>query len=200
VLGTALDIVNFQLLSQLLVLAGLILLMRGRAALRVMAFPLLFLLFMFPIPPFIIDALTQPLKGWVSWAADQILYSAGYPIARQGVMLTIGQYQLLVADACSGLRSLVSLGALAVLYIHISARTSLLHRGLMVASIVPLALIANLVRVIALVLITYYLGDAAGQGFLHGAAGMVLFLVAMLCLIGWDQLLSRLLPHAKPAA
>jgi exosortase B len=201
VFGVSQDIVNLQLLSLLLVIAGLILVHRGGAALRVMAFPILFLVFMFPVPAFLFDALTQPLKSWVSYATDQILYTAGYPIAREGVILSIGQYQLLVADACSGLRSLVSLSALGVLFIYITGRASRLHNALMLAGIIPLAMLANLIRVIALVLITYHLGDEAGQGYLHGTAGMVLFMAAMGGLIGLDVLLNRLLgkpTRAKP--
>lgn len=200
VVGTTQDILLMTLLSQILLFAGLILITVGMRALKVMAFPLLFLVFMFPIPASILDLVTQPLKGGVSWATDVILYKLGYPIARQGVILAIGQYQLLVADACSGLRSLVSLSALGVLFIYITARPLRLHNLLMLASIVPLALLANLVRVIALVLITYYLGDEAGQGYLHGTAGMVMFMVAMLGLIGWDSLLARVLPSRQRSA
>ncbi len=197
VFGISQDVVILQLVSQWLVIGGFILWQRGMASLRVLRFPLLFMAFMFPIPPFLIDAMTQPLKSWVSYAADQILYNLGYPIARQGVTLAIGQYELLVADACSGMRSLVALSALGVLFVYISQRTSRLHRLLLLASIVPLALTANLVRVITLVLITYYLGDEAGQGFLHGTAGMVVFMSAMIGLIGWDALLARLIRPRK---
>jgi exosortase B len=195
--GTSQDILILVLGALPLLLGSLIVLTAGWSALRVMAFPLCFLVFMFPIPPSILDALTQPLKNWVSWATDQILYRAGYPIARQGVILAIGQYQLLVADACSGMRSLISLSALGVLFIYITARSSRLHIALMLSSIIPLALFANLVRVIALVLITFYLGDEAGQGYLHGTAGMVMFMVAMLGLIAWDSILASVLPKPR---
>jgi exosortase/archaeosortase family protein len=84
------------------------------------------------------------------------------------------------------------------LFIHLKARSSRLHTALLVASIVPIAFAANIVRVIALVLITYHFGDAAGQGFLHGAAGIVLMLVALLAFFGLDALLARcLLPRAR---
>jgi exosortase B len=195
-IGGSQDVLLLELCSQILVLAGLVLLFRGSACLRVMQFPLLFLAFMFPLPSSLIDGITQPLKSGVSWATDQILYEAGYPIARQGVILAIGQYQLMVADACSGLRSITSLSALGVLFIYITGRASWLHKFLMLASILPLAMIANLIRVIALVLITYHLGDEAGQGYLHGTAGMVMFMVAMLGLISWDSILARVLPAA----
>ena len=93
---------------------------------------------------------------------------------------------LLVADACSGLHSMFSLTALGTLFMYITARKSRLHNALMLASILPIAFVANVIRVIILVLVTYHFGDEAGQGFLHGAAGMVLMLV----LIGWLVLLA----------
>ena len=193
------DITFLKLVAQWPVISGIILCLRGAAALKTMRFPLGFLVFMLPMPAFVVDGLTQPLKTWVSYAADQILYTAGYPIAREGVTLAIGQYQLLVADACSGLRSLLALSALAVLFVHITARASRLHNGLMLASIIPLALLGNLVRVIILVLVTYYMGDEAGQGFLHGMAGMVVFMAVMVGLLGLDTLLARLIHEPRAA-
>jgi len=86
-----------------------------------------------------------------------------------------------------------SLTALGTLFMYIMARASRLHNALMLVSIPPIAFIANIVRVIALVLITYHLGDEAGQGFLHGAAGMVLMLVALAGFFALDALLARLL-------
>ena len=108
------------------------------------------------------------------------------------MILTIGQYQMLVADACSGLHSMFSLSALGTLFMYIMARTSRLHNAIMLASILPIAFVANIVRVIVLVLVTYHLGDEAGQGFLHGAAGMVLMLVALAFFFALDALLVRL--------
>jgi exosortase len=143
--------------------------------------------------------MTGPLKQWVSVIAEHILYAAGYPIGRSGVMLSIGQYQLLVADACSGLNSMFSLAALGLLYMYLMARQSWLHNGIMLASILPIAFAANIVRVIALVLITYHLGDEAGQGFLHGSAGIVLILAALMFLFLLDGVLSRLTFSAQPS-
>lgn len=192
------DITFLKLLAQWPVIIGVLLCLRGPAAVRVMWFPLLFLIFVLPLPAVLIDALTQPLKQWVSFAADQILYSAGYPIARDGVTLVIGRYQLLVADACSGLRSLVTLTALATMFLYVTGRKSRLHNLIMLASIIPLALLGNLVRVLILVLVTYDLGDAAGQGFLHETAGMVVFMSAMAGMFLLDSLLARLIqPRAS---
>jgi exosortase B len=179
------------------VLAGGLLILQGRAAVRALWFPLLFLVFMVPLPGVLVDAMTGPLKQWVSILAENSLYALGYPIARSGVTLSIGPYQLLVADACSGLNSMFSLSALGLLYMYLMGRPSWLHNAIMLLSILPVAFAANIVRVLILVLITYHLGDEAGQGFLHGSAGMVLFMSALILIMGIDVLLQALLTSGR---
>jgi exosortase B len=192
VIGRSQDILLFEVGSQIPVLAGALLLLHGRSALRVLWFPVLYFAFMVPLPGILVDAITGPLKQWVSIIAENILYAVGYPIARSGVTVSIGPYQLLVADACSGLHSMFSLSALGLLYMYLTARESWLHNLIMAASILPIAFAANIVRVLILVLITYHLGDEAGQGFLHGAAGMVLITAALLFFFLLDGVLSKL--------
>ncbi len=187
--GRSQDIIMFEIGALAPILAGVLLLARGWAGLRAVWFPLLFIAFLVPLPGFFVDALTMPLKQNVSVIAEELLYAAGYPIARNGVVLTIGQYQLLVADACSGLNTMFSLAALGLLYLHLMRYQSWLHNGLILASILPIAFCANIVRVMILVLVTYHFGDAAGQGFLHGSSGMLLFVIALLILFGFDALL-----------
>ena len=199
VLGRSQEVSIFEIGALMPILAGVLLAMRGWPALRALWFPILFVIFMLPLPGFFIDALTEPLKHHVSEITEQILYAAGYPIARNGVILTIGQYQLLVADACSGLHSMFSLSALGLLFMYLTARNSLLHNALMLASILPIAFVANVVRVVVLMLITYYFGDQAGQGFLHGAAGIVLLMVALIVLVLLDTVLARTIKPRKPA-
>ena len=194
VLGRSQDILVFEVGSQIPVLTGVLLLTVGWRGVRLLWFPLLFLLFMIPLPGTLVDALTGPLKQVVSRIAEFLLYGAGYPIARSGVVLTIGQYQMLVADACSGLNSMFSLGALGLLYVYLAPSSRWWHNAVMIASILPIAFLANIVRVLALVLITYHLGDEAGQGFLHGFAGMALFIVALTLLLSVDGAL-RLIPQ-----
>ena len=193
VVGRSQEIALFEIGALAPILAGVLLAMHGWPALRAFWFPIAFVVFMVPLPGFFVDALTGPLKQYVSVIAEQILYAAGYPIARNGVMLTIGQYQLLVADACSGLHSMFSLSALGVLFMYLTARASLLHNAIMLASILPIAFAANIVRVLVLILITYHFGDAAGQGFLHGFAGIVLLLVALSVLVLLDAILARVI-------
>jgi exosortase B len=193
VLGRSLHIPLFEIGSVLPVSGGIVLAMRGWRALRAVWFPVLLIAFMIPLPGIFVDAITGPLKHQVSAIAEQILYMAGYPVARSGVLITIGQYQLMVADACAGLHSMFSLSALGLLFMYLSARNSVLHNTIMLASILPVAFAANIVRVLLLMLITYHLGDEAGQGFLHGATGIVLLVVALSCLIGLDAGLRRLI-------
>lgn len=189
VLGRSQSIDTLEVAALLPLLVGTILLMRGWSTLRALWFPLFFLLFLIPLPGLVTEAVTGALKQQVSHVVESLLYAIGYPIARNGVVLTIGHYQLLVADACSGLNSMFSLSALGLLYLNQMHYKSWTHVGLMLLSILPIAFLANVVRVAALVLITYHYGDEAGQGFAHVAAGMVLFVVALLLLLGVDSLL-----------
>jgi len=190
VVGRSQDILLFEVGSQIPVMAGALLVVRGTAALRALWFPLFFFVFMIPIPGILVDSLTGPLKRHVSEIAEQVLYVAGYPIARSGVTLTIGPYQLLVADACSGLNSMYSLTALGLLYLYLMQHRSVLRNLIIGAAILPVAFGANIIRVIFLVLVTYHLGDEAGQGFLHGFSGMVLFIVALGLLFTLDAALG----------
>lgn len=190
VIGRSQGLAYFEAASIIFILIGAILVVRGIDALKAMWFPLFFLLFSVPLPGMIVDLVTQSLKNWVSVAAESLLYNAGYPIARVGVTLVVGQYQLLVADACSGLNSMFSLSAMGVLYLYMMKHKSWLRNAIILAAILPIAFAANIVRVMVLVLITYHLGDEAGQGFMHGFAGMVLFVVALAMLFGLDGVLG----------
>jgi exosortase B len=193
-LGRTAGISSVEFASQIFVACAVLLLLKGSQALRAAWFPVFYLIFMVPLPGTLVDALTEPLKHWISIIVVDVLHAVGYPIGRTGVMITVGRYELLVADACSGLNSMFSLAALGALFIHIMGRKSRLHTALLVLAIVPIAFAANIVRVVSLVLITYHFGDAAGQGFLHGAAGIVLMLVALLAFFALDWGLSRWLP------
>jgi len=189
-LGRSQDILLFEIGSAIWLITGLILLQRGSAALKVQWFALFFMLFMVPLPGAVVDAVTMPMKMAVSYVAENILYWAGYPISRTGVTLRIGQYMLLVADACAGLHTLLTLEALGLLYLNLVRRDSAVRNIGLAILIVPISFTANVIRVITLTLVTYHLGDAAGQGFLHGFAGMVLFLSALLLIIGFDTVLQ----------
>jgi len=190
--GRSQGIAVLEVGSHLPVLAGAVVLLLGWGALARLWFPLFFLVFLVPLPGFMIDIATAPLKNFVSYIVESMLYELGYPIARAGVILMIGQYQMLVTDACSGLNSLYSLAALGFLYLYLTGPGTPLRSAALLASIAPIALLANVARVLILTLVTFYLGEEAGQSFLHGFAGMTLFATALLLLLGLDVLLQRL--------
>lgn len=188
--GRSQDIWIFSIGSQIWVLAGLALFFKGWRALRLIWFPLFFMLFMVPLPEALVAAVTAPLKSAVSLVASNVLYAAGYPVGRSGVMLTVGQYQLMVADACAGLNSMFTLEALGMLYMNLMRYSSAARNVTLALMLIPIAFCANIARVMILVLVTYYFGDAAGQGFVHGFAGMVLFLIALMLMLSLDKLLN----------
>jgi exosortase B len=188
--GRSQSIIELEASAQIPILAAGLLLLHGPRALRRAWFPLAFLCFAVPLPGALVQAVTMPLKHAVSVVAEEVLWLADYPIGRTGVTLTIGQYHLLVADACSGLNSLFTLESLGLLYMNIMNYQSRMRNVLLAVMIVPISFISNVTRVIILVLITYYMGDEMGQGFAHEFAGLVLFSVAMILTYGADRLLA----------
>lgn len=198
VVGRSQNIVLFEAGALIPVLAGALLLMLGWRVTRQLWFPLLFMMFLVPLPGFMIYGITGSMKAFVSEAAENLLYTFGYPIARNGVMIMIGPYQLLVADACAGLNSLYTLSAVGLLYLHLTRFSNRIRTGILLASIVPIAILANVARVAILALVTYHFGDEAGQGFVHGLAGIVLFVIAFMLFLALDGVL-RLLPFGRAA-
>jgi len=195
VVGRSQDIMFLDVGSQIFVISGIFLITRGASVLKAMWFPLFFIFFMIPLPGIFLDAVTMPMKMAVSYVAEHILFWVGYPIARTGVILQIGQYQLLVADACAGMHTLISLEALGLLYLNLVKHDSLFRNITLAILIVPISFTANVIRVIVLTLVTYYFGDAAGQGFVHGFAGMVLFVVALTLIMSVDAALQYFVKH-----
>lgn len=189
IIGRSQEIHILEIGSAIWLLAAVLLLMRGGAALKAQWFPLFFMLFMIPLPGQVVDTVTMPMKMAVSYVAEHILFWLDYPIGRNGVILQIGQYKLLVADACAGLQTLFTLEALGLLYLNIVRHDSLFRNITLAILIIPISFTANVIRVMVLTLITYHFGDEAGQGFLHGFAGMVLFLSALLLIMFVDSLL-----------
>jgi exosortase B len=192
-LGRSQQIIQGEVVGLIGAAVALLLLLRGVQGLRTVAFPLFFLLFLVPLPGVLVQALTIPLKTAVSYVAEVLMHMAGYPIGRTGVILTVGPYQLLVADACAGLNSMFTLEALGLLYMNLMGYTSKLRNVLLAVLVIPIAFIANVVRVIVLILVTYHFGDEAGQGFVHTFAGMLLFAVGLAMMLATDTVVGRLL-------
>lgn len=195
VIGRSQGILRIELLSLIAVSAALLLWHKGRSGLGVAWFPLFFMCFAMPLPVELVLTLTGPLKSGASAVATWLLSAIGYPVGRSGVLMTIGQYQLLVNEACAGLQTMFTLEAMGLLYANLVRHDSALRNALLALMVVPVAFGANVVRVMAIALVTYHFGDAAGQGFLHGFAGLLLFLTALLLVVVVDRLLGMLLPE-----
>lgn len=189
-IGRSQHILMLEVLSIILVLMSVVLVKYGGRALGGLWFPFFFMVFMVPLPAEFVAAVTMPMKMAVSWATEHLLFALGYPISRSGVILQIGQYQLLVADACAGLQTLLTLEALGLFYLNIMRHPSGFRNVGLALFIVPISFSANVIRVMVLTLITYHFGDAAGQGFLHGFAGMVLFVTALVLILSVDNALQ----------
>lgn len=163
-------------------------------------FPLFYLAFLVPPPLWFIDDVTAPLKLFASTVTTQGLQAFGIPISQEGVTLTVAQYQLLVEDACSGMNSLVGLTAISLFYIYLLRSASWRYSLLLVALVIPIAVIANIIRIVILVLLTYYYGNEVAQGFLHETAGIVLFATSLLLVFMIDNLFARFfVPKASAA-
>jgi exosortase len=171
----------------------------GLRALQKLWFPLFYLMFVLPLPETFVSMLTNPLKIWISSTAVNVLYYFGYPIASAGVTIQIGQYQLLVAAACTGLNSLITLTALTLFYVYISHKADWKYMVLLIAAALPVAVFSNLVRVFLLILITYHGGEAAAQGFLHNFAGMTTFAVALGTIYLIDTLCQQFIQRRSKA-
>ena len=184
------DIWFLEVASEIPVLAGCVLLLAGWEALRILAFPIGFLIFSAPAPGWMVDAATVPLKVLISDAVTSLLYTAGFPVAQNGVVIQIGPYQLLVQDACSGMNSIFALSAIGVFYVYAFRWQSKIRGLLLMALIVPITITANFLRVLTLVLIAYYAGVEQIEGFIHDFTGIALFVVAVALMFACDGLIN----------
>lgn len=193
VFGRAYDIISLEAAG----MYGFALsLMHDRFGVRTLAknwFPLFYLALLLPLPGWIIDQFTAPLKLLVSVLSFGVVEPMGIPIVREGVTMTAGPYQLLVEDACSGLNSLIGLIAITLFYIYLLRNAGWRYSLFLLCLIVPVAILANVLRIVTLILLTYHFGDAVGQGFLHVTAGLFLFAVALVLMFAIDNVASRLL-------
>jgi exosortase len=178
--------------SQGAIAFGLALALFGVSGAARLWFPLFLTIYLVIWPDWALDAVTAPLKRLVSALASEALYLAGLPVAHAGATIAAGPYRLLVADACAGLNSLIALSASGAVYLWLAKRRSFAANAAVILSLAPIGVAANLIRVIILVLITYYFGHDAGQSFLHETAGLVSFAAALGLTFGVDAVAAAL--------
>lgn len=167
-------------------------LVAGAAVLRRLWFPLIYLLFLIPPPQSLMAGLTGNLKLTIATTATDLLHGLGYQAASAGPYVFIDQYQILVAAACSGMNTLVSLMAIGLFYIYLMHKAEWRYAAVLALLVLPLAVVANFVRVIMILMLMHYGGEDWGMGILHEGAGIFMFFVALGLLIAIDKLLEPL--------
>lgn len=189
-IGAELFLMRF---SMIVVITGLVWYLFGWAYLQVLILPLMFLLFMIPLPAIILNTITFPLQLLAAKVSTFSLQLIGLPVYREGNIIFLPHATLEIVEACSGIRSLVSLAALTVVFAYITQR-HICKRGLLVVSAVPIALAANAFRIWGTGVLAYLYGTKIAEGFYHTFAGWLVFVVAFILLLAEGCVLSLLWP------
>lgn len=179
-----------QRFSLIIVLAGLVLLILGWRYLWILLFPIGFLIFMIPLPAIVVNTIAFPLQLFAAKTATFCLFSLGIPVLREGNLIILASTTLEVAEACSGLRSLLSLLALGTVYGYFSQDT-VWKRWVLIVLSVPIAIVANAFRVSGTGILAHYFGVEAAEGFYHSFEGWIVFVVAFVLLFFCGMILAK---------
>src|SRR5712664_523432 len=192
-LGAELFVARFSLLF---LLGGILLFFAGWKMLRAVAFPLVFLVLMIPLPAIIYNQVTFPLQLLASRLSSNCLELVGIPVLREGNVLVLPSYSLEVVEACSGIRSLMSLIALAFAYGYL-VEQRLWARITLVVLMLPIAVGSNALRVVGAGVVTYFWGPRSAEGFFHFFQGWLIFVSAVVCMLVVHWVLSHLAPWRR---
>jgi exosortase len=187
VLGAELFLTRVSLIG---LMAGTVLFVWGMSHFRVLAFPIAFLLLMVPLPAIIFNQIAFPLQLLASNVGETVIAAAGVPVLREGNVLQLPGRTLEVAEACSGIRSLVSLTMLGIVLGYFTERRTPERIVLAVAAL-PIAIVANAARVAGTGLASEWISPAAADGFFHSFSGWLMFVVAFGCLLLVQQAMGR---------
>lgn len=176
--------------AMVLSLFGLLWCMLGNATIRILAFPILFLLFMIPVPYSLINLVSGPLQLFATKISAALIAAFTIPVFRDGNMLYFVSTQLEVAEACSGIRSIIALSMLAVGFASMS-QTGWLGRAILILMAIPIALAANVIRVTGTGILAHFFGDKVARGFLHEFSGIAIFVLGFAALFAVFTLINR---------
>ena len=191
ILGSVGAELYLQRTSLIVVIAGLVLLLLGKAFLRALAFPIAFLFFMVPLPAIVVNAIAFPLQLFAAKTAVFCLFNFGIPVLREGNVIVLAGTTLEVAEACSGIRSLQALLALGTVYAYFT-QSSTWKRWILVLLSIPIAIVANAFRVSGTGILAHYWGARAAEGFYHTFSGWLIFVVAFALLLLAGAVLSKI--------
>ncbi|MDR3090441.1 MAG: exosortase/archaeosortase family protein [Desulfobulbaceae bacterium] len=179
-----------QRLSLLVVLLGLVAFCGGRPFLRLLASPILYLIFMIPLPAIIWNQIAFPMQIFSTTLTEKIIYMLGIPVFREGNVLHLAETTLEVVAACSGLRSLLTMFALAAALAFFSD-FSPRRKAALFFSAIPVAVLANIIRLTGTAFLANIYGPQVAEGFLHEFSGLVVFFLGLLMLIGVHNFLAH---------
>jgi exosortase len=194
ILGSELFLTRVSIVGTI---AGIVLFMFGWSHLRVLAFPIAFLLLMIPLPAIIFNQIAFPLQLFASRVGEYAIASVDIPVLREGNVLILANTTLEVAEACSGIRSLISLLTLGITFGYFADGRSWV-RTVIACSTIPVAIIANGARVAGTGIAAHRFGSAAAEGFFHEFSGWVVFMVAFMLMFGIQRLIARFSPARTP--
>ena len=177
--------------SLILLIAGLIIYFGGWKLFRALLFPWLFLFLMVPIPSIVFNQITLPLQFLASRLATDVLRALGVPVLREGNVIVLPSMPLEVAEACSGIRSLLSLGTMAIIYGYL-VDSKLWRRVILALMSIPVAIAANALRLVGTGLTVQYWDPDKGQGFFHEFSGWLIFVVSLAMLFGLHSLMRTI--------
>ena len=180
-------------LAMMVMIFGVVLFIGGWRLIKILILPILFLLFMFPIPTAYYILLTNPLKLMITKISAYLIYVLGIPVYREGNIIFLASTSLEVAEACSGVRSLYSYLMLGCIFAYLSER--LQSKIIMFALTIPLAILVNIIRVTGTGILANYFGSEVAQGFFHEFTGFFLFAIGLIVLF----LAYYLLETRRPA-
>lgn len=168
----------------------------GKKVQRLLLFPILYLLLLVPPPFALLDRVTLPLRYISAFGVEEIFRLFNFPIQREGLGYVIEGHQMMIDEACSGFRSLITMFSLGLVYVY-TIRSKIIKKAVLVSSIIPLAIMGNIIRVMAISLIGVYFGQKAAEGFMHSFSGVVIFLFIVLGFLGIEALWTRIVEKNK---
>jgi len=173
----------------ILTLIGLVLLLFGRQVFRILAFPLLFLFLMVPLPQSLVNTIAFPLQLLAAQLAVSVLHALAIPSLLEGNIIHLAHSELFVAQACSGLRSLMALITLGVVFAYFLER-GIIRRSIIIASTIPIAIFVNALRVALTAILAHYYGASVATGAIHDYQGLIMFGLAFILLLAETSLLN----------
>ena len=179
--------------SLILVLLGIVLFIWGVEATKILLIPILYLIFMIPLPAIIWNQISFPLALFASTISEQVISSLGMTILREGNILTLPNITLQVVDACSGLRSLLTLLALSALIAYFSEQKNL-KRIIIFLAAIPIAIFCNLIRLTVTAILARSYGEKVAHGFIHDFSGIFVFILGLAILLLFTKILERKTP------